>query len=70
MEKCPCKKCKKQMKIGVDSLIDEGAPNMVIIDYINDMTTGQWTQCENCSDNNFTAKDETKGDERCKNNSV
>lgn len=51
--KCPCENCKKQMKLGIDELIDEGAPSMVIVDYIHDMTTGNWVECENCKENDF-----------------
>ena len=56
---CPCEKCRKQMKKGVDSMIATKRSNsFVISDYIDDMSTGGWTECENCPDYNFPEDDE------------
>jgi len=50
---CPCKKCIDAIKKGVKSMKEEGSPEFCIYDYIQEMETGLWIECEDCPDNDW-----------------
>jgi len=53
---CPCKKCSDAIKKGVKSMKEEGAPGFCIQDYVQEMLSGDWVECENCQDNDWGKK--------------
>ena len=52
-EKCPCKKCLDATKRGIKSMEKEDADNFSKYDYVTDMTSDLWEECENCKDSNW-----------------
>jgi len=53
---CPCENCRKATVRGIKSMREEGSPEFCIYDYIQEMETGLWIECENCPDNKWENK--------------
>ena len=49
---CICDGLQLAIKNGIESMKKEGAPGCLIDDYIQEMQTGEWTNC-NCSCNDI-----------------